>query len=184
MCRIKKLIRDKGGGACVPTILPLLLVVTSIIVFFTLDPIGQGLIQKVPWQIVKMLLFSVIMIFASYCDLKENEVPNWCSIALILVGLIGVTWNSVLGCVVCLAVFYVVALIGKLGGADLKIATGMGFVLGLENALISLMIGLSISIIVEIIIAIFKKEKINTRHYPLVPYMALGCFTVILKGII
>ncbi|MFI3327489.1 MAG: A24 family peptidase [Clostridia bacterium] len=185
MHKIKKLIRDKGGGASVPVVFPLFLLVVAGILFVTVDPIGTSLVSKINWEFVKLLSLLVVLFFASMQDIREKIVDNKYCILIFLIGLINVSLDSVIALAVCGGTLFIVALISNLGGADVKITAATGFALGTVPTLVALLIGLSASIIMEAIIAIRKNKNLLKRHYPLVPYISLGCLVVIvLKGII
>ena len=63
--KFKTQIRDKGGGASVPVLFPIILLCMSIIYFFALDPIGKNLVSSTVWEVIKSVAFIVILIFAS-----------------------------------------------------------------------------------------------------------------------
>ncbi|MFI3327447.1 MAG: A24 family peptidase [Clostridia bacterium] len=185
MHKIKNLIRDKGGGASVPVVFPLFLLVVAGILFVTVDPVGTSLVSKINWEFVKLLSLTIVLFFASMQDIRENIVDNKYCILIFLIGLINVSLDSVIALAVCGGTLFIVALISNLGGADVKITAATAFALGTVPILIALLIGLSVSIIIEGIVSIKQKKNILTRNYPLVPYISLGCvITAILKGII
>ncbi len=176
---IQKLIKDKGGGTFVPVIFPLIALILSVAIFFL--PI---IITYNAWEYVKISAFIILLILASIEDLKNMEVPHRYWILMLVVGLINVSWDSLIGLVVCFTIFFIVAMLTNLGGADVKIAGACGFVMGTIPCLFALVIGLFISVIVEQIITAIKNNGIKHK-YPLVPYMAIGCIIItILKGFI
>ncbi|MFI3327385.1 MAG: A24 family peptidase, partial [Clostridia bacterium] len=184
MHKIRKLIRDKGGGASVPVVFPLFLLVVAGVLFITVDPIGTNLASQINWEFVKLLALLMLLFFASVQDLRENIVDNKYAIMIFLLGLINVSLDSVVAFAVCGGAFFIVALLTNLGGADVKITAATAFVMGTIPTLFALLIGLSMSIIMEAVVSLKRKENIMTRHYPLVPYISFGCMVVmILKGV-
>lgn len=179
MKQMKQKIRDKGGGVGVVVVFPLLLLVVAGYLITIVNPA-----YAINWAFVKLLSLVVLLGMASRQDLKENMVDNKYCLLLFLVGLINVSLDSVIALAVCGGVFLLVAMFTHLGGADVKITAATAFVLGTLPTLIALMIGLSLSILVESGISIKQKQNILTRHYPLVPYISIGCvLVVIMKGV-
>ncbi len=169
------------GSANVPIISALLIAIIALSLCF-FNPVTQSILLSLPFQVIKSILFVIVLMFAAKQDLKELQVSNWYSVALLAIGLIGVNIDSLIGGALCYSVFFLVAMLTNLGGADVKIAGCCGFVLGTLPCLIALLIGLSISLILETITTIIKKDGIK-RVYPLVPYIASGCTVVtILEG--
>lgn len=138
-------------------------------------------------EALKIALFIAVISYASYQDYKTTDVPNWCSYALLGIGLIHCSLSSILTGAVVFAVFFVIAMFTKLGGADVKIAGASAFVLGMPYALIGLTIGLALSLIKDILVFIFilKFRKIPNKLYPLIPFLGVGMvIAVILERII
>ncbi len=132
---------------------------------------------------IKYIIFLIVLVLASISDLKTMEVSNKYTFLLLCIGAIGVSRDSIIGGIICFTAFFLVAMLTNLGGADVKIAGACGFVLGTLPSLIALLIGLSLSIVVEIAITLLGKQSLK-RHYPLVPYITIGCMVVtILKGL-
>lgn len=180
--KIKDNLKSKQGSISVPVLSALLFIVIALALCF-FNPATQSVLLSLPFQVIKSVLFVIVLMFAAKQDLKELQVSNWYSAALLAIGLIGVGVDNLIGGAVCYSVFFLVAMLTSLGGADVKIAGCCGFVLGTLPCLIALLIGLSISLILETITTIIKKDGIK-RVYPLVPYIASGCIVVtILKGI-
>ena len=181
--KIKLKLRNTNGGISVPVIFPLIALLVIAITNFVCNPIGQEIISIFPWHIFKAVAFISVLIFASISDLKTMEVSDNYTFLLLAIGLTGVTLDSFMGAAICFVSFFVVAMLTNLGGADVKIAGACGFVLGTVPSLIALLIGLTLSLIIEYSITLIKKKPMK-RHYPLVPYITIGCIAVtIMKGL-
>ncbi len=183
MKNIKIKLQDKAGSVNVPILLPLISLFALFLGSFIFNQITRQVVLALPWLVIKSIVFVIILIFASRQDLKQMQVSNWYSIALLVVGLIGVSFDSLIGAVVCFSVFFLVAMLTNLGGADVKIAGACGFVLGTLPSLVAMLIGLILSVIIQTAILIFKKHG-TKQQFPLVPYLTFGCIVVtILKGL-
>ena len=79
-----------------------------------------------------------LLIVATICDLRAREVPNWISVAILLwattatsFGFHGVGWgHMLLGAFLGFALGAIVFQLGGLGGADVKLITAIGALLG------------------------------------------------------
>lgn len=181
--KIKMKLGDTKGGISVPVLFPLIALLVVLVTNFVCNPVGQELISIFPWHIFKAVAFVSVLIFASISDLKTMEVSDKYTFMLLGIGVIGVTLDSLMGAAICFVSFFAVAILTNLGGADVKIAGACGFVLGTAPSLIALLIGLSLSLVIELAITLIKKKPMK-RHYPLVPYITIGCIAVtIMKGL-
>ena len=88
----------------------------------------------------------VLLLIATWSDLRTREIPDWISVALVLIGITaagfgwaGVRWWMVLsglllGFLIGLALFH----FAGFGGGDAKLIAGIGAILGPVGLLISL----------------------------------------------
>jgi prepilin peptidase CpaA len=96
---------------------------------------------------VLILIVPVVLLgIATWCDLRTREIPDWISVALVLIGITaagfgwaGVRWWMVLsglllGFLIGLALFH----FAGFGGGDAKLIAGIGAILGPVGLLISL----------------------------------------------
>lgn len=165
-------------------IFPLLLIVLFCILFDFYNPFTASIMFTLPMQIIKYVSFIIILFYASKQDLQELNVNHSFYLSIFFIGLIGVTLDSFIGAVISCFLFFLVAMLTNLGGADVKIACACGFVLGVIPALFAFLIGLSVGVVIELIISLVKTKTIDIkRKFPLVPYITIGCFAVaIMKG--
>lgn len=126
----------------------------------------------------KSIAFTLIMLYASVCDIEERSVPNYVSVLILLLGLSCLTPKMLLahaGSGILLFLFiFIIAMIapGKIGGADVKIIGACAFFLGLMPAVTGLMLGLLLSVVITLIL--IKCKKTDDRKLPLVPYLSTG----------
>ena len=97
-------------------------------------------------DVLILIVPVAFLLIATWCDLRTREIPDWISVALVLIGITaagfgwaGVRWWMVLsglllGFLIGLALFHY----GKFGGGDAKLIAGIGAVLGPVGLLFSL----------------------------------------------
>ena len=117
---------------------------------------------------------------ASHSDIKTRQVPDYLSVMIAIAALIGTTPSLIphmAGHALAVSAPLIAAALlapGKLGGADIKIMTAAGFLLGFEKGIAALVIGLALSLICTFVIRKAKKERM-TGTIPLIPYLSAGC---------
>ena len=97
-------------------------------------------------DVLILIVPVVLLLIATWCDLRTREIPDWISVALVLIGITaagfswgGVQWWTVLsglllGFLIGLALFR----FAKFGGGDAKLIAGIGAILGPVGLLFSL----------------------------------------------
>ena len=97
-------------------------------------------------DVLILIVPMVLLVIATWCDLRTREIPDWFSAALVLTGIIaagfgwaGVRWWMVLsglllGFLIGLALFH----FAKFGGGDAKLIAGIGAILGPVGLLFAL----------------------------------------------
>jgi len=96
------------------------------------------------WDLILIVITLIVLLIASYSDLRTREVPDWLSYSLIF-GALGIRlifslntfdWsillNGAIGLAVCIALAYLFYYSGQWGGGDSKLLMGMGAVIGIE----------------------------------------------------
>ena len=123
---------------------------------------------------VKGILFAFILAFSSYEDIKTRECDDHLHLLTAVAAFIGTDICSVPN--MLLSAFFVGGIMiltmiitkSKLGGADIKMAAGCAFLLGLERGILGLLAGMTLAVIVNLI-------KKNRKHgFPNIPYLAAG----------
>ncbi|SKC77708.1 prepilin peptidase [Maledivibacter halophilus] len=136
-------------------------------------------------MMIKNILFIVVLIYASYCDIKTRIIPDKVHVMIILLGLIQVNIvTSILGLLLVPLPFLVVALIknGTLGGGDIKLVGACSFYLGLSGGLLGSSLGLAFAILVNVLYFRYKGLD-DIGKVALVPYLG-GGYGVVVMGVI
>lgn len=130
------------------------------------------------FAVYKGIVFMLIMMYASLCDLYERKVANFVSVELLVLGFVETDVKrlamSALAGVVFFVFMFITAMIanGKLGGADFKIISACAFVLGINRTAVGLVAGLISSVVITLILKKIRKSEDNSL--PLVPYLTAG----------
>ena len=129
----------------------------------------------------KGLILSLLLLYASYSDIRTRECGDLLHVFIILTAFIGTPLGSVPK--MLLVGSYVLALMiaasvlfkGKIGGADIKFSAACAFLLGPERGLLALAGGLIAAIAVNAAIRLIKHNKEKTG-FPMIPYLAACVF--------
>ncbi len=138
-------------------------------------------------DIILIIITFIVLLVASYTDIRTREVPDWLNYGLIFAAF-GIRiifsfeygWeiilSGILGFIVCLALAFLFYYSSQWGGGDSKLLMGMGAVIGItypfDNTswnllfffLALLFLGAIYGLIFMVIIA-FKKRKIFRRKF-------------------
>lgn len=130
-------------------------------------------------SILQGVLFSFLLLAASYTDIKRREIPDTVCVLLVLTGLINFSYINLLGIFVALPLFIAAVLKeNSIGGGDIKLTASAGIVLGFWKGTYGLIIGLSLLIlfyiILRIIAVIRKKQVAKSLSMPLAPFLGIG----------
>lgn len=132
--------------------------------------------------ILKCFFYALILIYASYRDIKEKIIPDKVHLIIMIVSLIKINlMESALGFIIVPLPFFITALLkgDGIGGGDVKLMASSGFLLGLKGGFIGSIIGLTIAIAVNSIYYKIKRRD-GKLSFPLAPYLSIGCFTALL----
>lgn len=122
--------------------------------------------------IIKGFIFSQILLFTAYNDLRTRKIPDFVHIIIIFAGLINFEpIDSILGFFAVIIPFLLIAMLndGGIGGGDVKLMGACGFLLGVEGGVFASIIGLTIAIC-------FNLTKGKNTSFPLAPFIAVACF--------
>ena len=123
---------------------------------------------------LKSVLFIAVMVYAAVIDIRSRIVPTHIHFLLLLIGFIDVSWSSISGAVIMFLPFLISGLLASLGGGDIKLAAGIGWVMGTRGPAAAL-IGLLAALFYISLFCIIKHQPIKSTSYPLVPFLAVGC---------
>ncbi len=123
---------------------------------------------------LKLILFTSVLIYASVIDVKTRIVPTNVLVLLLIIGLLNVSLLSLVGLFIVFIPFFIISLFTNIGGGDVKLMAMCGFILQGTNGIMALLIGLLIAAIFVPIINKLNHKPINS-FFPLVPYLSAGC---------
>lgn len=164
-CFLCKSIKDKYGTRSVwNMLLPILLSAALCLRFHD------------PMMVIKGLIYSTILLWAANTDIHTHHASDCCSVMIAISALIGTEAKDLPvmlgGAVFCFLPQILVNMLlpdRAVGGADIKISTACGFLLGITRGAAGLIAGLVFSVICSLITRKQKNEKL-----PLIPYLAAG----------
>ena len=122
---------------------------------------------------VRGILFSLILLLASFSDIKSRECDDWLHVMIVIVAFVGFELSSIPSMLLSAFVISLLMILsifigkGRIGGADIKFCIASSLVLGLKGSVIGLTLGLVLAILMNI-----KRNK--KEGFPLVPYLATG----------
>jgi leader peptidase (prepilin peptidase)/N-methyltransferase len=124
-------------------------------------------------MIIKGFLFTQILVFAGYHDVKTKIIPDFVHIIIAAISIINIKPDqAALGLLVGMLPFLIIGIIfGGIGGGDIKLIGACGLVLGYRGIIVAGIIGLSIALLITFI---FQRDK--KLGIPLAPYLGVGCF--------
>ena len=109
-------------------------------------------------------LFIVLLLAASFVDLKRREIPDWVSGGIAALSLLHIRPECLLGIIPALF-FLAAAVRGGIGGGDVKLAAACGLVLGL-------LLQLLFHLCARCVLPLFKRPVWSS--YPMAPFLAIG----------
>ena len=130
-------------------------------------------------MILQGLLFSSLLMVASYTDIKRREIPNIICVLIGLAGLLDFNFNNLFG--MAIGIPFVIAAIIKedsIGGGDIKLVASIGIVLGFWKGIYGLILGLSFLVLFYLLIVlkskVMKKQVARNLPMPLAPFLGIG----------
>ncbi len=127
---------------------------------------------------LKAYLFFLIMLTASFSDIQSRRLEDYFSVMIMLVACINIRMSDLpfmfLSLVFTTLPMFLAAIFSKgntVGGADIKLTAASAFLLGMWKGMFGLIIGMLISVIVNLVYS-YRKNK--SEGFPLIPYLAVG----------
>ena len=115
--------------------------------------------------------------------MKKREIPDMIPLTLLPVGCIGISLFSLpaalLGAVITALPYLIAAVAVKrggfsIGGGDIKLMAGCGFVLGIWGGILQSITALTVAVLAGAVIAAIKKKKYREIQIPLAPCFCAG----------
>ena len=144
----------------------------------------ETVLQTLPY--LQAALFIALLAAASVRDVKTRLIPDWLSLCVALTSLLDFRLENLWGVLVGLLFLLVGALLGGIGGGDVKLMLAAGPVLGLPGSAATAVIGLAGMALYYLgskSVARLRKREASKR-LPLVPFLSAGCITAyfMIKG--
>lgn len=128
-------------------------------------------------QTIRGILLCMILLTASYSDLKTREVADYMSVMVLLVSFIGCSMaqlpGMLFGGLFVAGMMLIVSLLGGqscIGGADIKLGGACAFALGITGGIAGLITGLVLAILINMC----RGKSTRSQSFPLVPYLSAG----------
>lgn len=135
---------------------------------------------------VSLILIGIALIAACVSDLKSMEIPDWCSVLLVMAARqsdapLWLALLSMAGVWLLLSIPDFIAHKSCLGGGDLKLSAAFAFCFGWFPALFGLSVAFILAGIIQPILFFVRKEK---KPYPFAPYLMAGFGAVTILSVI
>lgn len=131
------------------------------------------------WAVKGAALF-VLLILASYHDIRTRQIPDTYSIVIVLLALCAPQYKDLWGVFCCLPFLIAAISVGGIGGADIKIMGAAGMVIGLVPGISAMMIGLLGMILFHFVRSLFIGKMQGKHSYPLIPFLTVGIISMYL----
>ncbi len=132
---------------------------------------------------LQFLVLTGILLYASVSDIRRREVPDFVSVMVAIVSLVDIQvqelYHMIWGATLVFAPQIVVCLLTPdktIGGADIKLSTAAGFLLGAEKGLFALGLGLFLAVCIVPVKRRICRE-LPGEAFPLVPFLSVGILT-------
>lgn len=134
---------------------------------------------------LRCILLCYFLILAGAADIATHEIPDAFHLLIAMAGLIGFQpVPALLGFLLVPLPFLIAALkTGKIGGGDVKLMAASGFALGVSGGFWMMFWGLLMALLWNASMSKGRKgTSLGKSRLPLAPFLAFGCFVVLLPG--
>ena len=135
-----------------------------------------------------LYLLAAVALCIAIVDIKTLTIPNSLVISFFLLSIYPIILNynlkdNLFGLASLFAVFIVILLLfpGSFGGGDVKLASAIGLLSGLEQSIVVLEVSLVTGALVGILYALKTKKSLRTK-IPFAPFLAVGLIISLLWG--
>lgn len=172
----------KNCGKRISPAYPVFEIIYGLVCILTAYRLGIGIYSLVIFLIIGLTIsISVI-------DAKSLTIPDSLVIVFVFLSLYPVFLNreftdQLIGAAVMFGFFFVVLMLfpGSFGGGDIKFATAIGFLAGLQQSIVVLEAALIIGSITGLIYAAIVKKGLRTK-IAFAPFLSSGIFLSLLYG--
>lgn len=144
--------------------------------FFVFSYIQFGLTAL---MVKALILFSIILVM-SMIDLKHFIIPDELSLLNFIIAIVFIFLvnepslkSAVYGGLLGFGLLFLIALIGPMGGGDIKIMAGFGIFLGFYPTVLAIMLSFILGGIIGVLLILFK-IKDRKDPIPFGPFLGLG----------
>lgn len=131
----------------------------------------------------------LILIFASVCDIKSQTVPDIFPVLLLAAGItsavvvpVPALSSRLIGLFIVSAPLFLISMVTDgFGGADIKLASVCGLILGAKNIVLAFFIAIILAAIFGSAYVYARKVKLKTR-IPFVPFISAGVIVAAIFG--
>lgn len=132
-------------------------------------------------KIIKGVVFLSLLAAASWSDVKTRQVSDYYSILLVLFALSTSPYVNWWG-IFCGMPFLAAAVrSGGIGGADIKIMSAAGMVIGFFPGITAMIMGLIGMLLFHLIERVIHRKELLNQAYPLIPFLTAGILIVYMK---
>ena len=129
---------------------------------------------------VKGVILSLILLYASVQDNSTRECDDALWVMILILSLVEFDARNIISMLLGGAAIFVPQMIvvlasrlGSIGGADIKISTAAGILLGFHRGVIGYAAGLTVAVIIMTIYGKVKKKD-KSEPFPLMPFLSAG----------
>ncbi len=129
------------------------------------------------------ILLMFVLLYASCSDLTDHTMDDFLWVMVVMLGFLSVGSvglpSMLIGAIMIFVPQILTALLAKnpIGGADIKLATALAFLLGWQRGLIMLIAGMLIAVVFMLIMRKVKKVK-KDRPFALIPFLSIAAMAV------
>ncbi len=134
-------------------------------------------------SIFQGVIFCILLLIASYTDIKKREIPDTICMLIAFTGLLNFRFVNLLGLTVALP-FLIAAILkeNSIGGGDIKLTAALGISFGYWNGIYGLILSLTLIllfyVVLKLLLRIRKKQVPKNLSMPLAPFLGIGFITI------
>lgn len=174
--------RCKKCGSGISIRYPIVEVLTGLLFIFVYSKVGFRI------ELLRGLFLTSMFIIISFIDLDHHIIPDGLNLMLALTGFIYLIvlrpfpiMHGVFGFLVGGGVLFIIALVGPMGGGDIKFMAAMGLWMGIGYTLMVLLLSFIIGGIISGLLLITKRVDRKTP-IPFGPFLCIASFIVMIYG--
>jgi len=131
---------------------------------------------------IESMILSSIIIIVSFIDIDHHLILNRFSVVTMVVGIVFVFLNpnmeyldALYGFLIGGGVLFIIAVVGPMGGGDIKWMAGLGLILGFWKTVLAMYLGVIIGAVISVILIVLKIKKMKS-YVAFGPFLGIGAF--------